>query len=158
MLKNLFNNPWFVASMGIFATIYLGYTLIKPIFFDGAQGVASDDIVPPFEEVLDEFDQQVSGLQRNSRDAAADKREKIGWLESVNRDPFASTRIDEDAQTTQLPRVGALFVSDGVQAAVVNNRLVRVGDKVADFQVTEIGLAHVQLQRYGKFYRLEPEV
>ncbi len=156
MLKNLFNNPWFVACLGVFASIYLGYSIAKPIFFDDGSEVAEGDFVPPFEEHAVTGPAAAAG--RMNREVAVVKRERIGWLDNVSRDPFAGTAIEQGMDETQLPKVGALFVSDGVQAAVVNNRLVRVGDKVADFRVTEIGLAHVKLKRYGKSYRLEPEV
>ena len=57
-----------------------------------------------------------------------------------------------------LPTVGALFVGAGVQAAVIDDRLVRVGDKLDSFVVVEIGAQHVVLRRGQKEYRLEPEV
>ncbi|MEM9622481.1 MAG: hypothetical protein AAF993_12575 [Pseudomonadota bacterium] len=154
MLKNLFNNPWFIASLGVFASIYLGYSIAKPLFFDNSIAAAENSEIPPFMDMPIEQ----AGDGRVNRALAADKREQIRWLDNVERDPFASTLIDANTSGHDLPTVGALFVSDGVKAAVVNNRLVRVGDKVAEYQVTHIGLAHVELQRFGKFYRLEPEV
>ena len=96
--------------------------------------------------------------------SAADGREHIGWLHDVERDPFAGTELAAEgvaevvAAAQELPRVEALFVSDGVRAAVINKRLVKVGDRFDSFQVTAIDKYHVQLRAAGRVYRLEPEV
>ena len=43
MLKKLFNNPWFVACMGAFAMIYLGWSIAKPLYFDEGDEFAEGD-------------------------------------------------------------------------------------------------------------------
>ena len=41
-MKNLFNNPWFVVALGLFALGYLGYTVGAPLFSQDAQAVGDD--------------------------------------------------------------------------------------------------------------------
>ena len=165
MFKNLLNNPWFVAAFGVFAFGYLAYVVAVPIFFDDnpAEYAAEQDY--PYDQDMDGLDDpelDTDDFNTGSSSALASielQRREIRWLNDVDRDPFAGTSLASDAQSyTQLPRVGALFVSSAVQAAVVNNRLVRVGDTVDQYQVSVIGPNHVEVIQAGKSIRLEPEV
>ncbi len=157
MLRNLFNNSWFIGALGLFASIYLGYAIIKPLFFEGdaeLMDVASVEGAP-----VTLADTQYDAAGQTVRAEAVNSRERIGWLHETGRDPFAGTERVFDGPATQvLPRLEALFISHGVQAAVVNKKLVRVGDEVAHYRVAEIGKNHVNVLRAGKSYRLEPEV
>ena len=172
MLKNLFNNPWFIGALGVFASIYLGWAIAKPIFFDDANDVAGyeesydsayDDYDAEYDEEYD-YDPPASSEGRSyaldpvDRDAVVRGREYIGWLDDVERDPFANSPLAvETVAATELPKVEALFLSNGVQAAVIENRLVHVGDMVAQYKVTEIGKDFVRVSRFGEQFRLEPK-
>ena len=163
MLKNQCNNPWFIGGLGVFASIYLGWSIAKPLFFEETPDFAGDE--PGYDVGIDGGDQDESLTQGQSyslssieRAAVVNDRAYIGWLDDVERDPFADSPLAvESIATTELPTVEALFLSDGVQAAVIENRLVHVGDMVAQFEVTEIGKDFVQVSRSGKHFRLEPK-
>ena len=155
MLKNLFNNPWFIGGLGAFATIYLGWSIIQPL-------MGEDLPVADADTFLQAEDLEPSGAQRpqstveHAQLMAAQGRETIGWLHDIDRDPFSGIAVETDNQ--QLPKVGALFVSEGVRAAVIDNRLVRIGDQIAQYTVVNIAEDHVALRRAGQNLRLEPEV
>ncbi|NOX50766.1 MAG: hypothetical protein GXP16_09555 [Gammaproteobacteria bacterium] len=159
MIKTVFNNPWFIGLLGAAATIYLGSALIQPLYDDDP----SASTVMPAPLGLSIFSSEKNSsasADQIQRFAAVGSREKIGWLDDIKRDPFAGTAMatGSGSEIAMLPKVVALFVSDGVKAAVVNNRLVRVGDQIEQFRVTHIGEAHVQVSKSGRSYRLEPEV
>ena len=157
-MRNLLNNPWFVAALGIFAAAYLGVSLVLPLISEEPVSVAD---VPPLDLFGDSVSTgdvasiaNVSGLQTTP---VLEGRESIGWLYDIERDPFSGSLLNtEVSEPDVLPTLGALFVGAGVQAAVVNERLVRVGDSVDRFVVVEIGSQHVLLRRGQKEYRLEP--
>ena len=168
MLKNLFNNPWFIGALGVFASIYLGWAIAKPIFFDDSNDVV--DYEESYDADYDDYEDDYEGedsrlasnqtydLERLDREAVVRGREYIGWLHDVERDPFANSPLAVETVTaTELPKVEALFLSNGVQAAVIENRLVQVGDMVAQYKVTEIGKDFVRVSRFGKQFRLEPK-
>lgn len=159
MIRTVFNNPWFIGLLGAAATIYLGSVLIQPLHNDDP----ISSIVMPAPLGLSIFSGEKTSTapaDQIQRYNAIGSRENISWLEDVERDPFAGTAMaaGSGSDIAKLPKVVALFVSDGVKAAVVNNRLVRVGDRVEQFRVTHIGVAHVQVSKSGRSYRLEPEV
>ena len=164
MLKNLFNNPWFIGALGAFASIYLGWSIAKPLFFENAPEFAADaavygdvDYPDPIDDVLTHG--ETVPLSPINRAAVVADRAYIGWLHDVERDPFANSPLAEvHVAAVELPTVEALFLSNGVQAAVIDNRLVQVGDMVAQFKVTEIGENYVQVMRSGKRFRLEPKL
>ena len=172
MLKNLFNNPWFIGALGVFASIYLGWAIAKPIFFDDTNDIvayeeAYDSAYDDYDEEYDEEDgyentasseNKSYALEPVDREAVVRGRQYIGWLHDVERDPFANSPLAiETVTATELPKVEALFLSNGVQAAVIENRLVHVGDMVAQYKVTEIGKDFVRVSRFGKQFRLEPK-
>lgn len=158
VIRNLLNNPWFVAALGIFAVVYLGVSLILPIISDEPVTVAE---VPPLDVFGDAMTADVASLSNVAGvtgDPSMAGREAIGWLYDIERDPFSGGLVEDQAvEPEALPTLGALFVGAGVQAAVVNDKLVRVGDRVDKYLVTEIGAQHVVLKRGNKNYRLEPE-
>ncbi len=157
-MRNLLNNPWFVAALGIFAAAYLGVSLVLPLISEDSPSVAD---VPPLDLFGDPVRggdvasiANVTGLQANP---VLEGRESIGWLYDIERDPFSGSLLNAEVSEPEvLPSIGALFVGAGVQAAVVNERLVRVGDSIDRFVVVEIGAQHVVLRRGQKEYRLEP--
>lgn len=155
-MKKLFNNPWFVAALGAFAMIYLGFSVVKPLFQDDS--VDTDySMVDPLG--LADFEEEVAAAVTGRRTGQSANRDEIGWLQNRTRDPFSDTLLAEEFGTVQtLPKVEALFVGAGVQAAVINNRLVRVGDVVDRFRVVDIAAQRVQVSLDGKTYFLEPDV
>lgn len=152
MVKRLMNNPWFVGALGLFASIYLGWSVAQPLFFDGTD-FSADALGIEF-NLSDDFAED-----RDTAGRSAPQRENIRWLHDVERDPFAGMAyaMPDAEQPAGLPRVGALFISQGVRAAVVENRLVHVGDSVAQYTVTAIGEDFVELQHRGKALRVHPE-
>ncbi|NKB99867.1 MAG: hypothetical protein GKR90_15405 [Pseudomonadales bacterium] len=180
MFKNLFNNPWFIGALGVCASIYLGWAIAKPIFFDdnievvqdtveqsddsdGSEAFADEDS-EAYDTYGDEYDQDdedgdiVARRTPVDRSAVIQERGHIGWLDDIERDPFANSPLAvQNAGNAELPTLEALFLSDGVQAAVIENRLVHVGDTVAHFRITEIGENFVRVSRYGRHFRLEPK-
>ena len=155
-MKNLFNNPWFVAALGAFAMIYLGISVAKPLFFDDS---TNTDFVGEEFEIFDEFEDQVAASVSGRSTGLAANRDEIAWLSDLSRDPFSGSLIADELGTADvLPKVEALFVGAGVQAAVINNRLVRVGDMVDRYRVTHIAAQHVQVSLGERTYRLEPDV
>ena len=154
-MKNLFNNPWFVGALGLIAVAYLGFSIGGPLL--------KDDSVP-----TDLVGLEVPGLtEEHGLDTAITHvgstliKEDIGWLHNVDRDPFTGTLVDaqqESTGETGLPVVEALFIGAGVQAAVINKKLVRVGDIVDNYRVTDIADQHVQVTLAGRSFRLEPDV
>lgn len=156
MLKQLFNNPWFVYSLGIVAVVYLAWSVATPLFGGEEFADVEDVIVDPFEQADSDLSRDQSHL------VAALGREQIEWLHSVERDPFEGTLLHNEAAGTAAPprtyALEALFVSSEVRAAVINNKLVRVGDSVDQFQVTHIAPDYVELTNKQEILRLEPEV
>ncbi len=156
-MRNLLNNPWIVAALGIFAAVYLGISLVLPLISDDPVTVAD---VPPLDLFGNTVDADVASVANvvGLTETSIEGRESIGWLYDVERDPFSGSLISESAPEPEtLPVVGALFVGAGVEAAVIDERLVRVGDVVDRYEVVEIGAQHVVLRRGVKEYRLEPE-
>ena len=155
-MKNLFNNPWFVGALGLFAAIYLGISVTKPLFGSSTANMASVEEIG----MLDEFSVANNVAVTTRRNG--ESRDAIGWLNNVARDPFDGGALDVQARTTglseNLPKVEAVFLGGGVKAAVLNKKLLRVGDDIDGFVVTDIGAEHVEISRNGKFYRLEPDV
>ena len=47
MIKNLFNNPWFIGALGVFALLYLGWSIAKPLYFSGDSEVVELDTAFP---------------------------------------------------------------------------------------------------------------
>lgn len=158
-MKNLFNNPWFVSALGLFACIYLVISITKPLFGSSTSGLTGGEEIG----MLDEF--SVSNNVVVSTRRKGESRDAIGWLQDVERDPFrgallaGSGPLDLPAMVgQQMPKVGALFLGGGVKAAVLNDRLVRIGDIVDSFVITDIAPGHVEVSRNGQSYRLEPDV
>ena len=151
-MKKLFNNPWFIGALGMFALGYLGVSVVMPLLADDPTQVESAD----FDMIgIDEDTGFALGAPAQARSVIT---EDIGWLNDIARDPFTGTVIAAEVDEAQLPVVGALFVGAQVQAAVINNRLVRVGDMVDQFKVTHIADQHVQVTYAGRSFRLEPDV
>ncbi|MCR9261399.1 MAG: hypothetical protein NXH95_16890 [Pseudomonadaceae bacterium] len=158
-MRNLFNNPWFVAALGLFATIYLGVSVTKPLFGSSTTNSANVQEIG----MLDEFSVANNVAVTTRRNG--ESRDAIGWLNDLSRDPFEGSAFDSlqaeggvVGPGATLPRVEAVFLGGGVKAAVLNNKLLRVGDAIDRFVVTEIGAEHVEVTRNGKSYRLEPDV
>ena len=152
-MKNLFNNPWFVAAIGAFAMIYLGLTVVKPLLNGDQTAVADSGDYEDFEDV------DGRAVASGTRGVSVLARENISWLHDVDRDPFTGTSLAREVNLAgPLPKVASLFVGAGVQAAVINNRLVYVGDVVDHYRVTNIAAQHVQVSLAGRSYRLEPDV
>ena len=158
MFKNLFNNAWFVGALGAFATIYLGWVVAAPLFMDNPGADAADigvdivgwDLEPGMHD----------SVERSST-SLTPQRQGIRWLDEVERDPFAGMAYatpDDPSGSPGLPKLEALFISQGVKAAVVANQLVYVGDRVSHYTVTDIGDGYVELSRSNKAFRLTPEV
>ncbi len=158
MVKNLLNNPWFVGSLGLFAAVYLGWSVAQPLFFAGTGG-SEDMVMMDYELVEDEDSENSDGASSDQTEMSERQRAEIRWLHDVSRDPFAGMtyEVGLDQSTEQAPTVDALFVSAGVRAAVVENRLVHVGDSVNQYIVTEIGVDFVELRYKDKALRLQPE-
>ena len=153
-MKNLFNNPWFVGALGLFGLFYLGFAVVMPLV-STSQVASSVGLEVPFLGLDDDQTNPVVMSQTTERNL-----DDIAWLQNIDRDPFAGTNLADPqaGQPVQLPRLIALFVSDGVQAAVLNNKLVRVGDEIDRFFVAEIGKHSVTVSRHGRYYTLEPDV
>ncbi len=155
-MKNLFNNPWFVGALGLFAAIYLGISVTKPLFGSSTASMGSVEEIG----MLDEFSVANNVAVTTRRNG--ESRDAIGWLNDVARDPFDGGALDAQAQAIglaeNLPKVGAVFLGGGVKAAVLNNKLLRIGDAIDSFVVTDIDAEHVEVSRNGRFYRLEPDV
>ncbi|XOV81647.1 MAG: hypothetical protein ACFHXK_12275 [bacterium] len=158
-MKNLFNNPWFVGALGLFATIYLGISVTKPLFGSSTSGMSVGEDIG----MLDEF--SVANNVAVSARRTGESRDAIGWLNNLPRDPFdagAFAGLESQGSVAgfhqALPKVEALFLGGGVKAAVLNSKLLRVGDVIDSFVVTEIGPEHVEVSRNGEIYRLEPDV
>jgi len=152
-MKSLFNNPWFIAGIGIFALIYFGLTVVKPLLIEeGGSYVDTGN--------FDFFgDDTAVNTSTGAAKSSIQGREDIGWLYDLDRDPFSGTLLSiQSNQSRPLPKLEALFLGAGVQAAVVNNRLVYVGDIVDHYKVTHIAAQHVQVSHRGRSYRLEPDV
>jgi len=152
-MKNLFNNPWFIGALGVFAMAYLGITVIKPLFQNDSTftDTAEFGFLPTPGDVA-------AAVFEGSTGSLSSSRADIGWLNDLSRDPFSKSLAKVGDEALILPRVEALFVGAGVQAAVVNNRLVRIGDLVDQFLITDISAEHILVQRAGQSYRLEPDV
>ena len=166
MFKKLFNNPWFVAAIGACAMIYFGIAVVAPLVMDDEEAVAYEDSDMPsaIDDITEYFDREsyadegAAIAASGTAAAGQSERAKIGWLDDVERDPFAGTFLDRPSvDDDALPHIGALFVGEGIRAAVVNNRLVREGDSVGQFYVDAIEEERVLLRRAGISYTVEPE-
>ncbi|MEM7077052.1 MAG: hypothetical protein AAF513_00360 [Pseudomonadota bacterium] len=149
MVKQLFNNPWFVCTMAGVGLVYFAINVIWPALVtrDAPAVEVTTELNSLGVEMIDEVPEQPAGAEPQT----------IGWLQDVPRDPFAMPTA-VSTRGLAVPRLRALFIGDRVAAAILNDRLVRVGDSVADFRVTEIAAHSVTLMRDGRTYVLEPEV
>ncbi|MCH9031914.1 MAG: hypothetical protein IIB00_06605 [candidate division Zixibacteria bacterium] len=66
-------------------------------------------------------------------------------------DPFYDRTTRRTQTATPLePKLQAIFYNDVSSSAYIDGRLVRVGDKIGDSEVSEIGPDSVKLERDGK--------
>lgn len=70
-------------------------------------------------------------------------------------DPFYD-RTTRHKQTSKRPKpkLQAILYNENSPSAYINGRLVRVGDKIGDSRVSEIGPESVKLERDGKTIKL----
>lgn len=168
-MKKLFNNTWFVVGLGAFASIFLGMMLVEPLMGDDATA-ANNEFIPPFGSELDPLDaaltnepvaeSQDSSVRPTTTTAKAQRGAE--WLAAVQRDPFGVDIAPDDSGSQDarrdLPRLGALFLGPRVRAAVLDDRLVRVGDRVGRYTVESIAEKRVYVNDGSRSFLLEPEV
>lgn len=150
MLKNLFNNPWFIGLLGVFAAAYLAWSIAVPLLGSGSEVVTTD-----VGNV--EFLEEVSAEANRVQSLAVEGRDQIQWLKEVDRDPFSIGQASAPTSNLGRPRLEALFISNGESAAVINNQFVREGDQIAQYSVERITKSHVQLRSRDGRITLTPE-
>lgn len=152
MVKQLFNNPWFIAALGALAVGYFCFSVIWPMVFEDE--TPQDGLGAFANEVVDDFDGDIGGPAQT---LSKPDEDQIMWLTDLNRDPFTPA-LNNRPKGNAVPRVSALFVGGGIASAIIDKQLVRVGDAIADFRVAAIDADSVTLIRDGHAYVLEPEV
>lgn len=164
-IKDLVNNPWFVAGLSAIALLYLLFSVALPLLGENDDLAAgSSAAVPPLDMLAESMAAPAySDTQSYSRHALGN-RAQIEWLDDIPRDPFKMPKVGPVKQDTRtqskrklvLPKLTALFVGNGVEAAVVNEKLLKVGDSIDGFSVTKIDTDRILLERDRKTYTLEP--
>ena len=164
-IRDLTNNPWFISALSATAVLYLVFSVVMPLVNSDDQLLSSSgEPVPP----ADLFDQGIAAAVTPSQELgtrhALGERKNIQWLDDVSRDPFQKilsqpvTRTTNERRATKrkLPKLTALFVGNGIEAAVLNDQLVNKGDEVNGYTVTKIEPRKLQLQRNQRTYWVEP--
>lgn len=82
------------------------------------------------------------------------ERANLPW----GRDPFNVSTTEKDYKKTELELKGISLGKDRKSSAFINNEIVKVGDKVADYAVVEIQKDRVLLKKGEQsFYLTLPE-
>jgi len=175
-MKNLFNSPRFVAIMCFVAFAVVARTGYQQLF-NGSDAVTNDSAFIN----SDLMGVEVYGVSTNTESLAINNsvhREQITWLLAPTRDPFTATSADKTApvlagarqQTTvsrpiepqnnkssvTLPVLKALFHNNLQGKAVIDGRLIEVGDRVSGFNVLAITNKYVVLEKHGSQFTLFP--
>jgi len=85
----------------------------------------------------------------------------ISWLEELNRDPFGTHNDGSlggslgEANKAADPHLDAIFSGENTHMAVVDQQLVREGDKIRGYRVIAIKRTQVILRRNGEQLTLE---
>ncbi len=161
MLRDLFNNQRFVGALGIFALVYLAYSVSKP-FREESDFNSPEYAGEGFDEYDDEAlygDEGGSGMQGAAASSWTPGQSVLNgsliWNTDPARDPFASdgpvhtspgtALAVAPASVPKMPRLDALVVGPDSVLAILDDRIVRVGDRHGAFQVTRISRQGVRI-------------
>ncbi len=145
----IFKNPVFVGILAVIALAVVFNNIIKPIFFKGGGKQAVKNV-------------------RNSKPAVAKEKavkpeavqgkidyDNVGWAESFVRDPFKLEALAEELarveeaekkRTRRIDTLTAVIVEPGVRLAVINNKIVGLGESYFEFKVLRISSGMVLLE------------
>ncbi len=183
-MKNLFNDPKFVVALSILALAFVLRSVMQQGFnASGQDQVNSTNIVDDLLDATLAASGEINNIWRNSN-SSNDKttnskvnRELIGWIIEPPRDPFAKHRMRIPTPTLGaalavkpkpivrkikkrssyvLPVLKALFHDDHGAAAVIDGKLVRVGDNIAGFEILTIMRESVVIEKSGNRFTLLP--
>ncbi len=142
MIRRLFNNRYFVIGLAA-CSLMLMLTSIGAPFLERPEFDDAED--PDFyllaEETADE-DQPV--VVRPGRSVLSGL---LTWNDSPRRDPFSPVSGDTETvvrrsvpmgRTPVLPRLDALVAGPESLLAVLDDRIVRVGDRIGEYRVERI--------------------
>lgn len=163
MIRNLFNNRWFVVALAVGSGLILVRSVAAP-FFDEPD---FSDVEDP-EYYLDaEVDDSGAG---NSEMAALQPGQSVlsgqlNWNTEAHRDPFSrghSPLVAESVVVVSvagsslpvLPRLDALVAGPESLLAVLDDKIVREGDSIAGFRVARIDSDGVLLSAANTSHRL----
>ncbi|MEE9335615.1 MAG: hypothetical protein V3U65_16105 [Granulosicoccaceae bacterium] len=171
-MKNLLNNIWCVSALGLVAIGYFTFSVVIPLVERFAEG-------DPFEKYnvsIGEYDGTLA--EHHSVSSAYGKkveREYIAWISDLARDPFArevkppppelaaakgiaamskQNHASIRSNKYQLPRLNGLFHRATKSVAVIDGKLLSVGEVISGFEIREINKSNVVVNRNGQLYAL----
>ncbi|MEE9322269.1 MAG: hypothetical protein V3U76_17655 [Granulosicoccus sp.] len=175
-MKNLLNNPRFVAIMCILAFAALARTGYQ-LAFSGAYSELGNSEVTAVDPMGGEYYQASTNTTHQTTNSIV-QRELITWLSTPPRDPFAPTSVKSSipllasalrqaaaprrsetrdyTTPVKLPVLKALFHNNHNGKAVIDGRLLEVGDHVSGFSVLVITDKFVVLEKHGRHFTLRP--
>lgn len=175
-MKNLLNNPRFVAIMCIVAFAAIART--------GYQQVFSGPYIETDNTEFAEVDPMDSGFYQSSTNTInyttsnIVQRAQITWLTTPPRDPFTPTpernslpvlasalqqtvaprtsKTRSRSTPVKLPVLTALFHNSLNGKAVIDGQLLEVGDHISGFSVLVITDKYVVLEKHDHHFTLRP--
>ena len=151
VMKKALQNPYLVGILAILALVYVVRTVVKK------PGSAYSAAAAAQESTAAEAKQKARGKSRTSRIDSA----LAEWSGIPERNPFRSRPEEtEDAEAAggraTLPPVlpnlqlSAIWLDKGRKLAVINGRVVEVGERISDYEVTEILPHQIVLSGNGR--------
>jgi len=150
-LKNLSNNPWFIACLALFAIVYLVVSVGGLILDDEAQAYVPIDADASSSTSFSGVTPQVFDMELLN----------IAWLDDVSRDPFGVVELpprgsgNDALIADKILKLDAIFIGESTRMAVINQRLVREGDAIGSYRVLAIKRSQVILAWDNKRLVLE---
>lgn len=149
MLSRLFNNPWFVGALAVFAGVYLLRNTLLPLL--QSETVASSY---GLEDLQVDFYSEPSPASFNQVDMQA-----LSWRLEASRDPFREIGLSADKQLSSNTRIvppqlkfsraalqlSSIVIGEKTRLAVINQQVLSIGDRVGAYRVQGIERKRVVL-------------
>lgn len=161
MIKALFNNRWFIVCLAVASGLLMVRSIAGP-FFDRPDFADAED--PEFylgETAEEEQGPAVVALQPGQSVLSG----QLTWIGDPKRDPFSRGEEPRKPESLEvlpvtatgllkLPRLDALVAGPDSLLAVLDDRIVRIGDTSGIFRVIRIDRSGVALRAADSDYRL----
>lgn len=171
-MKNLLNNIWCVSALSLVAIGYFTFSVVFPL----VNMFSEDDPSVEFNDSIEEIDgAQAEVHSEVSLNRTSVVREDIVWITELTRDPFVrlveyptpelgaaigdsmmvqSKKSSIKPNNLQLPSLTALFHRATESVAVIDGKLLSIGETISGFQIRKINKSSVVVERNGQDYAL----